>query len=250
MSGVIDSTIVWLTFRQLFAKKRLVASALFALAPAIIAAIYRIGHSAGDPANAAFLLPLYRDIVLGTLLPLAAAVFGTSAFGGEVDDGTIVYLLVKPVARWRMVLSKYVVAVLSTAAIMVPGVLLPWLIVDPGAIPFSTVLSFATGIGVGCVLYCALFLVLGLTSKRALVIALLYIVLVEEVLSRNIAGLKSFSIREFGLSVTQHAWPSVPALNLTTVTTATVWTMGAIIFAGALAMAVRKLSAYEMAEKL
>ncbi|MDQ6828482.1 MAG: hypothetical protein M3081_06400 [Gemmatimonadota bacterium] len=176
--------------------------------------------------------------------------FGTSAFGGEIDDGTIVYLLVKPVQRWQMVLSKYVVALLSTAAIMVPAVLLPWLIVDPGAVLFSMVLSFAVGIGAGALLYCALFLLLGLSSKRALVIALLYIVIVEEVLSRDIPGLRSLSIREFALSVAQHASSAESMAKLTSVSAATVWTMGGIIFAGAMVMAVRTLARYEMAEKL
>ena len=44
---------------------------------------------------------------------------GAKFVEGEVDDGTLIYLLVKPLARWRVVLWKYVVAVLSTGAVMV-----------------------------------------------------------------------------------------------------------------------------------
>ena len=34
------------------------------------------------------------------VLPLAAVLFGTGAFGAENDEGTILYLLAKPISRW------------------------------------------------------------------------------------------------------------------------------------------------------
>ncbi|MDQ6925359.1 MAG: ABC transporter permease [Candidatus Eremiobacteraeota bacterium] len=250
MSGVVDGTVVWLTIRQLFARKRLVASVLFSLAPAIIAALFRAGHGAADPGAPAFLITVFREIVIGTLLPLAAAVLGTSAFGSEVDDGTVVYLLVRPLARWRVVMSKYVVAVGATFAIMLPALLLPWIIVGVGTVPFSQVIGFGAGALAGSAVYCALFVMLGLTSRRSLVVALLYIVVVEESLSRNIVGLKSISVREFAVAVSKAAGVGDSLGGAVSVSMATVWTMGTIILVGALLLAVRRLSRYETAEKL
>src|SRR5204863_7617380 len=74
-----------------------------------------------------------RDIVLGVLLPLTALVFGTSAFGGEVDDGTLIYLMVKPVPRWRLTFSKYLVAFLATVAVIVSAMFLAWIAIQNGA---------------------------------------------------------------------------------------------------------------------
>jgi ABC-2 type transport system permease protein len=248
--GPVDGTVMWVTLRQLFGRKRLIVSIVFALLPGLIALVYSANHDGLPPVE--FLAGLYRDIVVGTLLPLAAAVLGTTTFGGEIDDGTIVYLLVKPVPRWKVVLSKWLVAVLGTAAIVAVAILLPWLVVDPRGVPFSTPLAYLAGAAVSCVLYCALFVAIGLATRRALVVSLLYIVVLEETLSRNVAGLKSISVREFGIAVSNAVSSAAASLGggATLVSMSTVWIMGTIILVGSLALASRRLGRYEMAEKL
>ena len=246
----VDRTIVWLTWRQLFARRRLYLAAAFSLTPLLVALLFRVLVPDGGGASAEFLTGLVREFVIGTLLPLAAVVFGTTAFGGEVDDGTLVYLLVMPLPRWRVVVWKYVVAVLSTAAVMLPAVLLPWLAVRTPDLPLRVPLSYLAGVGVGCLIYCAIFVTLGLTTRRALVFGLLYIVAMEMVLSRSVIGTKSLSVREFSISVAQ--WAGKGAVNLaeSAVTLATVWTMGTIMLVGAIALAMWKLHRYEVAERL
>lgn len=254
MIAPIEPTVVWLTFRQLFVRRRLIAASIFSLIPLVVALAFRASHGPDDPRTLDFFVTLYREIVVGTLLPLAAVVFGTTAFGGEIDDGTLVYLLVKPVARWRVVLSKYLVAAISTAAVMLPTIVLPWLALATGAVPRALPIGFAAGVGAGALLYCALFVALGLASRRALVVGLLYIVVLEFVLSRQIAGVRSLSVREFALTVTDRVAASAPALvhDLVhaVVPMTTVWTMGAIMLAGALLLAIRKLGRFELAERL
>ncbi|HTR77240.1 MAG TPA: ABC transporter permease subunit, partial [Gemmatimonadaceae bacterium] len=178
MSGILDSTVAWLTARQLFVRRRLVAAAIVSLVPAIIALIFRLTHAAGADSSE-FVTELYRDIVLGTLLPLVAVVFGSASFGGEIEDGTIVYLLVKPLPRWRVVLSKYAVSTAATIAVMVPAIVLPWLVMGVGAVGAQRMLGFSAAIVIGAAIYSALFVMLGLTTKRGLVAGLLYVVVVE-----------------------------------------------------------------------
>ena len=48
--------------------------------------------------------------------PLVAILAASSVLGPEVDDGSIVYLLSKPVSRHGVALSKWVVAVAATLA--------------------------------------------------------------------------------------------------------------------------------------
>jgi ABC-2 type transport system permease protein len=250
MSGPVDTTVVWLTFRQLFVRRRLVLAALFSLAPLVIALLFRASRATGAMDSAQFLCIVYRDIVVGTLLPLAAVVFGTTAFGGEVDDGTIVYLLVKPLARWRVVLSKYAAAVIATTAVMVPAVFLPWPALSAGTVAASLPLAFAAGVGIGAALYCAIFVTLGLNSRRALVLGLLYIVVLEFTMSRTIAGVKSLSVREFVLTTVAKLESDQAKLVGATVSIGTVWIMGAVILVASLGLAIRRLGTYEMAERL
>jgi ABC-2 type transport system permease protein len=249
MIGGVDRTIVWLTWRQLFARRRLYLAAAFSLTPLLVALLYRLLISDSAASSEEFLTGLIREFVIGTLLPLTAVVFGTTAFGGEVDDGTLVYLLVKPLARWRVVFWKYVVAVLSTAAVMGPAVVLPWLAVRTPDMTARVPLSYLAGVGVGCLVYCAIFLVLGLTTRRALVAGLLYVVAIEMVLSRSVVGTKSLSVREFTLSVAQSVSHGTVVLP-DAVTVATVWTMGTLMLVGAIALAMWRLHRYEVAERL
>jgi ABC-2 type transport system permease protein len=250
MSGGVDRTIIWLTWRQLFARRRLYMAAVFSLTPLLVAGLFRIVVPDSESSSVDFLTGLIREFVIGTLLPLAAVVFGTSAFGGEVDDGTLVYLLAKPLPRWRVVVWKYVVAVLSTAAVMLPAVVLPWLAVRTADLPARVPLAYLAGLGVGCLLYCAIFLTLGLTTRRALVFGLLYIVAMEMVLSRSVIGTKSLSVREFSISVAQWAGEGAVTLAESVVSMTTVWTMGTVMLVGALALTMWRLRRYEVAERL
>lgn len=249
MSAPLNGTVMGLTFRQLFVRRRLIAAAVLCLVPAAVAGVYSAGtRQPGMPPDA-FLGSMYTRFVIGVLLPLGAVVFGTGAFGLDLDEGTLVYLLVKPLRRWQVVLSRYVVAVAATAATMVPAILLPWLIMGRSVTPLGAVLGVAAGTGVGCLLYCAVFIPLGIVSKRALVLGLLYVVVLEEVLSNQITGVKSLSIREYAVSTVQATHPTA-ASAIATVSMTTVWVMGAIILVGGLGIAIRKLAGFEAAERL
>ena len=244
----LNRTVMWLTRRQLFAKQRLVVAIGLMLMPAVIAIIYRF--TADDPSDGiGFLSTVYRSIVIGVLLPIAALVFGTSAFGGEVEDGTLIYLMVKPVPRWRLTLSKYVVALASTIVVVVPAILLAW-ILTPGETPVRVPLGYIVGASVGASLYCAIFTTLGITSRRALALGLLYVVAFENILSRNIVGAKSLSVREFSLAVCKRVVGTAAEFTDFTVSMGTVWTMGTIFLVTALAVGVFKLQRYEVAERL
>ena len=246
----MNMTVMGLTFRQLFTRRRLVAPALFAAAPLVITLFFRATPHTRDPNGLQFLLELYSGIVAFVLLPLSAVVLGTAAFGGEIDDGTIVYLLVKSLPRWQVVLSKYVVAVISTFVMMVVAIALPWLALGAPAESAIVVQGFAAGIAVGSAVYCAIFVTMGLMSKRALVLGLLYVVVLEISLSPNIVGLKSLSVREFVMSIAGKVAAAAPGIKAGAVPMNTVWTMSAVFLVGALALGIRWLSRYELAERL
>ena len=73
---------------------------------------------------------IFDQLIVRTVLPLIALVFGTAALGTELEDGTIVFLLTKPVRRFRIVLAKGVVAAGLTAALIVPATVLTGLVAD------------------------------------------------------------------------------------------------------------------------
>src|SRR3954470_3759720 len=158
----LNRTVLWLTRRQLFAKRRLYIAIALMLIPALITLIIRFNAIEGDLDPVGSLQTIYREIVLGVLLPVGALVFGTSAFGGEVDDGTLIYLMVKPVPRWQLTFSKYIVALLATLAVVIPAILLAWLAMGNG-VDFRVPLGYSAGAAVGALIYCATFVTLGIT---------------------------------------------------------------------------------------
>src|SRR5437868_2960445 len=149
MSWPLERTVLWLTWRQLFAKKRIYAAVAFALLPLLFSFVFRFNSTGTEGETVGYFDFMTAQLIIGTLLPLAAAVFGTTAFGGEVDDGTLVYLLVKPIDRWRVVLSKYVVAVLASFIVIVPAVLLPWLVLREEGSGAGFVVGYLTGNAAG-----------------------------------------------------------------------------------------------------
>ncbi|HYV98629.1 MAG TPA: ABC transporter permease [Gemmatimonadaceae bacterium] len=242
-------TIVWLTWRQIFANRRLYLAMLFSLAPVVIALLFRSFSADPEKESRGFYLLLAPDIVLGVLLPLSALVFGTTAFGGEIDDGTLLYLLVKPVKRWRIVISKYVVAVLSTFLLMLPAIFLPWLAVSAPDLPISIPVAYVWGAALGAILYGAFFTMLGAAVKHPLVIGLMYIVIIEEALARSIAGVKALSIREFATAFSLRMADSSLNLGTPLVSASNMKVMGTLFLVGSLALALYRLARYEMAEK-
>ena len=250
MSAGVDRTLVWLSARQLLAKRRAWLALGLALVPALVAVVFRLLVSDASGSSGDFLIGLARDLVIGALLPLTAVLFGTTAFGGDIEDGTLLYLLLKPVARWRVVVWKYIVAVVCTVAVMLPAIVLPWLVVRGPDLPFQVPLSLLAGLGVGSALYCAGFLALGAWTRRALVVGLLYVVTIEMVLSRNLTGVKSISAREFALAVSQKLLGNSAALVDKPVTIATIWTMGTLMLVVGVGLTLLKVRAYEAAERL
>ena len=68
-------------------------------------------------------------LVVRTVMPLVALVLGTAALGSEIEDGTAVFLMVKPIAALAdRCCRKIVVAAGLTAALVVPSIVLTGLL--------------------------------------------------------------------------------------------------------------------------
>jgi len=113
---------------------------------------------------------------LSLLVPVTALVFASAALGDPDEDGTMVYLWLRPVPRSRIVVS----AAAASLTVAWPVVVLPLAAAAAatgggGALVTSTVVA-AT---IGLVAYTGLFCALGLLTQRALMWGLLYIFLWE-----------------------------------------------------------------------
>ena len=142
-------------------------------------------------------------------LPLVALLAATAVLGPEVDDGSIVYLLSKPVSRHVIALSKYAVA---WAATMVLGAL-PLVVI--GLVLDVSNPRQAVALGVGAMVsgtaYAALFLGLAALTRHAVVIGLLFALLWEGVIGTIFVGVRWLAIGAWGVEVASRLSPRVDA---------------------------------------
>lgn len=196
----MNSVVFGLTLEQVLGRRRTLLIGLFALLPIGLSILVRVAGGDVDTTEwaAEFLFPV---LVIGAVLPLAALVFGTAVFGTELDDGTAVYLLTKPLTRRAIILPKLLVAWLTSGAtLLVTGLVGGLICVGLGG-DLQLVFGFTVASAIGALVYSAVFLMLSIMTGRALIIGLAYVFLWEGVITGLFTGTRNLSIREYTLSL-------------------------------------------------
>src|ERR1700747_1950477 len=120
MFGDQARVVASITMRATMGRKR---ALLFANPPVVlllVTVLIRLAH----PQDASWPSQVLGIFGFTVVLPLTALILGTSVRGAEVDEGSIVHLLATPVPRSVVIGSKYLVAVVLTAAfVAVPELL-------------------------------------------------------------------------------------------------------------------------------
>lgn len=194
MSAV--NAIVTVTLRGLLGRRRTVLMLLLVALPILVGVVIRLGGGRADAAE------ILDTLVIRTVLPLVALIIGTAAIGSEIEDGTAVYLLVKPVPRWRIAVTKLVVASGLTATLVVaPTIVTGLLVGGTGETALATTMGFTVAVLLGGVAYACAFTTLGAWTTRALVIGLAYTLIWEGVLAGLLEGTRFLSIRQATLGI-------------------------------------------------
>ena len=186
----MNATITSLALRALLGRRRFWLFVAFPVCLSLIALLVRA--MTGDPESAWSTL-----FNLGTVLvPLMALIAASSVLGPEMDDGSIVYLLAKPVNRYSVAVSKYVVAAAATLVLGILPLLVIGLIVNPDEPSAS--LAAAAGAGLSAVTYTAGFMALSATIRGAVIVGLLYALVWEGTLGNVLSGIAWLSVNQWG----------------------------------------------------
>jgi ABC-2 type transport system permease protein len=123
--------VIGVELRKLFLRPRMwVSVLLLCLLPAVVAVFLATTHLSPPPGQgAAFLSAVTSDgqlfpaaalaLVLPIFLPIAVATFAGDAVAGEAAQGTLRYLLIRPVGRTRLLVAKLIsIAVFVLLAIV------------------------------------------------------------------------------------------------------------------------------------
>ncbi len=235
--GLFNMTIARITLRGLLGRRR---SLLLIPLPVILvglALLMRVDHVDLDVATNTVLLGLGIAVVL----PLTALIIGTSVVGSEVDDGTIVHILTKPLPRREIILTKYLVsAVVSAVVVAVPMLAAGALVVS---VRMGVALAVASAVG-ACV-YSALFVMCSLLVRRSVLVGLAYILLWEGLLGNILTGTKVLSVQKY---VTQFADSLSGSPLLTSTMSVVVAIVMSVVFtAVGLLVAIDRLRSFSLA---
>jgi ABC-2 type transport system permease protein len=237
-------TIGRVTLQSLLARRRAVLMLLLAAVPVLIGLLARLRGPSGDAAGrtAGALEPL----MVATLLPLIALVFGTAALGAELEDGSALHLLTKPIARWRIVAGKILAAAPVVALLVGASTLLTGLLIGGERGAMGVTLAFVVGVIVGSLLYVTLFVALSVISSRALIIGLIYVAIWEGMLAGLFDGTRVFSVRQYVVSIVAQLDPSDTVRSASTLDTTTAMVGVVAVFVVAFGLAVRALQRYQL----
>jgi ABC-2 type transport system permease protein len=184
--------------RNLTTRARLVSFGLAALA--ILAVAWVVGQ--GDHTEPLIDVgsTFVAEVVLSLYLPIAALVFGASAFGDLIEDHTLVYIWLRPIRRIVIVMA----ALLAAVSVVAP---LSWLTGVGSALLIDSsselILATTAATVIGAIAYCSLFLFLGYISKRPLLWGLVYLILWEGFIARASKGLNGTSISGYLHSIVE-----------------------------------------------
>lgn len=229
----MNSTVASLTWRAMVGRRRAILLFMLPLVLLIFAFALRLTGTASLDAARGVL----GAFGIGTLLPLLGLIIGTGVISSEIDDGSIVYLLAKPVSRLTIVLTKYAVAVGCIALFAAaPTLIAGYVMVGDEA---GIALAYAIGMLVGGIAYCALFMLLGVVSRHAVVIGLMYALLWETLVGGYIPGARTLSVQQWAVSVTSAVAQDGAVTSTVRLTVAVI--LLAVVTVGATALASRRL---------
>jgi ABC-2 type transport system permease protein len=208
----IFATITSVTLRALLGRRRTLLMVVLAAMPLLLGLLIRAND---DELSLRILGQTLDGIVIRTVLPLIALVFGTAALGAELDDGTGVHLLTKPIDRWLIVVSKAIVAGTLTAVLVVPATVLGgFLMGGLGSDAIAVTFAYALAGLIGSYLYAAIFLVLSSITTRGLIIGLAYALIWEGLVAGLLPGSQIFSVREYLNGIVQTLTPAAVSESL------------------------------------
>jgi len=162
--------------RQLVTRGRVLA--LLAVGLVVAGIALAVGSSAGADERSA--VEVIADLGFTAVVPIVALVFAAASLGDAREDGTLVYLWLRPIDRWPVVVGAWLAAVTVSLPLTIGPLALAAVLADGGG---SLIGATVLAAFVGVIAYSAVFVWLGLIVKNAIVWGLAYILVWEGIIA-------------------------------------------------------------------
>jgi ABC-2 type transport system permease protein len=187
------------TLRQLLGGRRLIMLALMGLLPAVVVvALVAQEHTIVGARQVFHDAPI--TILFFIVLPVASLVFGAGALGDERRDGTLSFILLRPLPRSVLAGAKLLGAWLATLAVTGVGAACMSVVLGLRFSDWGTLGPLLLAVALTSLSYVSVFLVLGYLTQRAVLIGLVYAFIWESGMTTAVTSLATVSLMRIGLS--------------------------------------------------
>jgi ABC-2 type transport system permease protein len=184
------ATLFMLTLRQHLRGRRLIVLCCLFILPSVLAVIIKLSSEPLQPnefGEMEFVLVL--NLVPSALATLTALLYAAGIVRDEVEEQTLTYLLLRPLPRWALYLTKLLATILVTSALTGAFTALTMMVIYWDApdqwrsamldrTPRMVVLLAVAQVG-----YCSLFAAVSLVLRWALITGIGYIIIFEGLLA-------------------------------------------------------------------
>ena len=188
-----------LSLHQLAKRRRLLLILLLATLPVALAAAISAFAGEGESYKADLINNLLDAMLIAAIMPIVTIALATRAFGDELEDRTLSYLVLKPVRRSLIVLPKLLSSIVICGPLLIASGAVATLFALDGS--GQAVVAVGVALFAGVVAYAAIFTWAGLISTHALSFGLIYVFLWEGVLSTFLGGIRYLSVRGYTLAI-------------------------------------------------
>jgi ABC-2 type transport system permease protein len=181
------AALFWLSLRQQARGRRLIVLGVMFALPAALAVLIRVLSRDVEPGMLE--AHLIFGVIPQALAPLAALLYGTGAIQDEIEEQTLTYLLIRPLPRAALYVTKLLAAMLTTSLLAAAGTTVAYLAVywgQPelwGQVLPVWVLKAAALFALAQIAYCSIFSFISLLTRRSLLAGIAYIVVIEGLLA-------------------------------------------------------------------
>jgi ABC-2 type transport system permease protein len=185
-----------LLLRQLVTRGRVAGLLAVGVVVAVVAWAVGASDEIDDPKRAA--VGVIAGLGFAAVVPVVSLVFAAAALGDAREDGTLVYLWLRPIDRWPIVIGAW----LASLTVSLPLTVLPLsaaAAVSGGGSDVVGATALASVIGV--ISYTAAFTWLGLMVKNAIVWGLGYVLIWEGVISGFASSAAKLAISGYARSI-------------------------------------------------
>ena len=174
-----------LSLRQHQHGKRWLMVAILLSVPALLAGVLRLTSASVPREMLEFFLAFM--FMPQALVPLTALIYASGVIQDEQEDQTLTYLLTRPVPKWLIYMTKLAAAITVMVILLVLADILTYGAIyigaGHGAVAAARCAKACVLTALAATVYGCLFGLIGMVTRRVLVVGLIYIALVEGLLA-------------------------------------------------------------------